>query len=91
MLSLKVGNDKLLIIIDPGNVRMMKELKPLVINTIGVTEIAMVFTPDIIEFGKQLKMPVSDKELDALLRSCQTLPEKEPPMVVDGNARNITH
>jgi len=91
MLSLKVGNDKLLIIIDPGNVRLMKELKPLVINTVGVNEIAVVFTPNILEVRKRITLPMADEDLNALLQACQNLPEVELPRVVDGNARNITH
>lgn len=90
MIRLKVGDNKTLIILDPGNIRRMKELQPLVIPTAGIAEVAIVITPDIIELNKRLKFPVSDVDLNNVLNSCKDLPEAEQPMIVDGNER-LTH
>ena len=87
MLRLKISDDRALIILDPGNVRRMKDLQPLVISTNGVKEIAIVITPNMAKLNELLKLPITDVELDNILKSCKDLPEMEMPVVVDGNAR----
>lgn len=81
--------DSLFIVIDPGNVRYMKELKPLEIQVPhGCKSIGIVITPNQLALERKLKMPMPIDALVAALEECKTLPDAEQLTVVDGVNRN---
>jgi hypothetical protein len=88
MMQFPVGNT-LFVVLEPGNIRKMREGKPLVLRPFpGATVIGIVSTPDILELERRIKLPTSPEMLSAAIESCKDLPEVDRGAEPDTGCEN---
>jgi len=79
----------LFIVIEPTNIRRMKELKPLQIEIPpGITRVGIVATPDMGELRRRIKGPVSPESLAEIMKGCRNLPDVHVYDIIDGSERS---
>lgn len=87
------GNDSMVVVIEPANVKRMKEGKPLIIRLVGGQSVMVAFTPDMAALSRtlvgrdvnwpgpkeqlQVEVKLTPEKIDKALKACQNLPEVE--------------